>query len=200
LKEKQLLGEIFALTVATGRASQSALAARVGEDARQLEGIISSLRKRGLLKGSKGDPRLTAKGRARLKVVFMGGGFEVIHPGHLHTLNQAKGLGDVLVVVIARDSTIRKRKGREPISNEQERLALMSSLRPVDAATLGVEGNIYETLERVGPDIVALGYDQYHQEEEIEKEALRRGMKLKVVRLSPADTDVKTSKLIAELG
>ena len=200
MKEKQLLGEVFALKVATGRAGQSALAARVGEDTHELRRAILFLRKRGLLKGSKGDLRLTAKGRARLKVVFMGGGFEVIHPGHLHTLNQAKGLGDVLVVVIARDSTIRKRKGREPISNEQERLALMSSLRPVDAATLGVEGNIYETLERVGPDIVALGYDQYHQEEEIEKEALRRGMKLKVVRLSPADTDVKTSKLIAELG
>lgn len=200
MKEKRILGETFALRVGSARASQRALAVRLGEDPTKLAREVSSLRTRGLLEGGNGNLRLTAKGRARLRVVFMGGGFEVIHPGHLHTVMQAKGLGDVLVVVVARDSTIRERKRREPISNEDERLALVSSLRPVDAAILGVEGDIYDTLEKVRPDTVALGYDQYHQEEEIEGEAMKRGMRLRVVRLSPASTKVKTSKIIAELS
>jgi cytidyltransferase-like protein len=200
LKEKRVLGAVLALRLTLAKATRKAIAARLGEDEAELARTVSSLRARGLLEGRNSDLRLTAEGRARLKVIFIGGGFEVIHPGHLHTILQAKRLGDVLVVVVARDSTIRRRKQREPISNEQERLELISSLRPVDAATLGVEGNIYETLERVGPDIVALGYDQYHQEAEIQREAERRGMKLRVVRLTRADTDVKTSKLIAELS
>ena len=79
-------------------------------------------------------------------------------------------------------------------------MALMSSLRVVDAAILGVEGDIYTTLERVSPDVVALGYDQYHGVKEIVREAARRGMRISVVRLKPAATDVKTSKLLEELG
>jgi glycerol-3-phosphate cytidylyltransferase-like family protein len=74
----------------------------------------------------------------------------------------------------------------------------MSSLRQVDVALLGGKGSIYDTMEKVGPDIVALGYDQYHSEKDILKEAKKRGMKLKVVRLKAKDHDAKTSKILAE--
>ncbi len=154
----------------------------------------------GLVEGRTSRPKLTAKGRRKIKVVFMGGSFEIIHTGHLYTIAQAKKLGDVLVVVVARDSTIMKRKGREPISSEQDRLALLTSLRAVDAAILGVEGNIYDSLERVKPDVVALGYDQYHAEADIAREAGRRGMHLKVVRLGALSPGVKTSKILAEFA
>jgi FAD synthetase len=200
LRDKRVLAAVFAQNVIGGKASERALASRLDENPADVARAVSSLKARGLLSGGRGGLRLTSKGRAKLKVVFMGGGFEVIHPGHLHTIEQAKALGDVLVMIIARDSTIRRRKNREPISSEKERLALVSSLKPVDATMLGVEGVIYDTLEKVRPDVVALGYDQYHAEEDVEGEALKRGMKLKVVRLSPADTPVKTTKLIAEFS
>lgn len=183
-----------------GRAASKALTAKLGCDAAETAKKLSELRSRGLVEGSASRLRLTKKGRAKVRVVFIGGGFEVIHPGHLYTILRAKRLGDVLVAVLARDSTIRRRKGREPVSTEEERLALLSSLRAVDAAVLGVEGDIYTTLERVSPDVVALGYDQYHGEKEIVREAERRGMRVRVVRLKPAATDVKTSRILEELG
>jgi cytidyltransferase-like protein len=197
LNEKLLLGEVFSAGL-TKHNDLDGIARRLGESKAAVEGQLSALRKKGLIWGSASRPQLTEKGRRRIRVVFNGGGFEIIHPGHLYTIEQAKKLGDVLVVVLARSSTIRKRKGREPVAREPDRLALMSSLRQVDAAILGVEGSIYETLERVKPDVVALGYDQHHAEKDIRREARRRGIRLKVVRLKARDMDIKTSKILAE--
>ena len=132
-------------------------------------------------------------------MVFIGGGFEVIHYGHAYTIDKAKSLGDVLVVSVARDSTIRRRKKREPLVNERDRVKLLSSLKMVDAAILGVRGDIYVTLQKVAPDIVALGYDQYHMEKEVLKEAHNRGLKVKVVRLDSPYPTLKTSNLLKEL-
>lgn len=159
---------------------------------------VQALKKRGLVSVRKGRVSITPKGRLKIKVVFIGGGFEVIHRGHLYTISKAKSLGDVLVVAVARDSTIRRRKGREPVSDERERLTLLSSLRQVDAAILGVEGNIYDTLEKVKPDLVVLGYDQHHMESEIELEGKARGIKLKVTRLDSPNPGLKTSALLKE--
>lgn len=197
MKEKRLLGEVFAARL-TNRQMPNGIPRRLDESEAAVRRQLASLRRKGLIAGSASRPHLTAKGRRRIRVVFIGGGFEIVHPGHLYTIEQAKRLGDVLVVVLARSSTIRKRKGREPVAKEPDRLALMSSLRPVDAAILGGEGDIYETLEKVGPDVVALGYDQHHAENEIRREAAKRGMRLKVVRLRALDPDVKTSKILAE--
>lgn len=197
MREKQLLGEIYSARL-SGRDGPAAIARRLCESRTAVELRLSAARRKGLIGGSASKPHLTQKGRKRIKVVFIGGGFEIIHPGHLFTIEQAKRLGDVLVVVLARNSTIRKRKRRAPVASEEDRLALMSSLRPVDAAILGVEGDIYETLERVRPDVVALGYDQHHAEREIKREAAARGIRLRVVRLKALDSDVKTSKILAE--
>ena len=197
MKEKKLLAEVFCARLSNRRNGES-IARRLGESEPLVEQQLASLRKKGLVTGGKLRPHLTEKGRRRIKVVFTGGGYEIVHPGHLYTIREAKKLGDVLVLTLARNSTIRKHKGREPVASESDRLALMSSLRQVDAAILGSEHSIYDTLERVKPDVVALGYDQYHQETEIVNEAKKRGMRLRVVRLPSLDTDVKTSKILAE--
>ena len=105
----------------------------------------------------------------------------------------------VLVVAVARDNTIRKRKKREPLINEGDRVRLLSSLRDVDAAILGVEGDIYVTLQKVDPDIVALGYDQYHMDDDVKREAGKRGMKLKVVRLDSPYLHIRTTRILSEL-
>jgi len=197
LKEKRLLGEVFSAQL-TNHCSLRWIAARMDEREATVRRELALLRKEGLVTGSASRPRLTKKGRSRIKVVFTGGGYEIIHPGHLYTMEQAKSLGDVLVVVLARSSTIRRRKGREPVAKESDRLALMSSLRLVDAAILGARGSIYQTLERVGPDVVALGYDQHHAEKDIRREASMRRMRLRVVRLKAMDPSIKTSKIVAE--
>ncbi len=146
------------------------------------------------------DLRLTDKGKDALKIVFAGGVFDIIHPGHIHTLRTAKALGDLLVVVIARDSTAIKSKGRKPIHNEHLRCELVSSLKFVDAAILGREGDIFKSVEYVRPNIIALGYDQVHEESFIAEECKKRGLNIQVVRLDSPIPDLKSTRIKESLG
>ncbi len=98
------------------------------------------------------------------KVVLATGVFDLLHLGHVRFLEDAKkagGEGAVLVVVVARDSTAEKLKGKKPIMNEEQRCALVESLKIVDRAVLGYEGlDIGEVLSEIKPDVIALGWDQ----------------------------------------
>src|SRR3990172_7392546 len=96
--------------------------------------------------------------------VMATGVFDLLHPGHIYFLAEARKLGDELWVVVARDSTARKFK-HEPITSEASRVQLVAALKPVDRALLGHKGNIYDILDEIRPDIIALGYDQIHNEE-----------------------------------
>jgi cytidyltransferase-like protein len=200
MREKDLLKAIFVRNLVKGKTSRRELSKMMDVPQRDLAARLHSLEEEGLAESGGSGVRLTPKGRRRLKVVFIGGTFEVIHAGHLYTIEEAKKLGDILVVVVARDSTVRKRKNREPIAPEEERVKVAGAIRQVDAAILGSETNIYDTLERVKPDIVALGYDQYHAEAEIIAEARRRGMGLKAVRLDSPIPTLKTSKILANFS
>src|SRR2546427_8256432 len=126
-----------------------------------MHGRLRGLRDRGYVEVRGSRLFLNSKGRRTFKVVFIGGTFEVIHPGHIYTIQQAKKLGDVLVAVVARDATVRRRKGRDPIVSEEERRKVLSAIRYVDVAMLGSDSNIYDTLEKVSPGIVALAYRPY---------------------------------------
>jgi FAD synthetase len=199
LDKKLVVGAVYSLGLQGFRATPRRVAERLGAGEVETKEEMRRLAKLGYLRLEGGRAALTRKGRGSIKVVFIGGGFEVIHYGHLFTIERAKGLGDVLVVSVARDSTIRRRKSREPVAGESERVRLLSSLRQVDAAILGVEGDIYETLERVKPDVVALGYDQYHRESDIRREGAKRGMKLRVVRIGSPYPGMKTSAILREV-
>ncbi|HXW37726.1 MAG TPA: adenylyltransferase/cytidyltransferase family protein [Nitrososphaerales archaeon] len=196
---RQTLSAIFSAGLTEGDVSAPRLAQRLGLGEDEMASRLDKLEKEELVSRRGSRLWLTPKGRGLLKVVFIGGGFEILHPGHLYTIKRARKLGDCLVVVLARDSTIRKNKSRDPVASEEERVELASSMRDVDAAILGVERDIYATLERVRPDVVALGYDQRHSESEIEAEAAKRGMKLQVVRLGSPKPAVKTTKLLRGL-
>jgi cytidyltransferase-like protein len=198
MDNKHTLAAIFSLGVKGERADARALAARLGLRPEEARSELDELTRLGLVRVVRGSARLTTRGRKSIRVVFIGGGFEVIHYGHVYTISKARSLGDALVVSVARDSTIRRRKKREPLIGEQDRVKLLSSLREVDAAILGVEGDIYVTLQKVGPDVVALGNDQYHLEDEVRAEAEKRGMKVKVVRLDSPYPKIKTSRLLKE--
>ena len=75
-----------------------------------------------------------------------------------------KLLGDVLVVVVATDNTAVKMKKRTPIHSQEQRQELVNSLEVVDLCLIGQENDIFKTVNHVKPQIIALGYDQIHQE------------------------------------
>jgi cytidyltransferase-like protein len=144
---------------------------------------------------------LSELGRSKIKVVFMGGVFDLLHPGHIHTLKSAKSYGDVLVVVVATTSTALKlKKNRNIYHDETHRRELVASLSFVDLSIIGKEGTLYDTVSFVRPDIIALGYDQAHNEKEIQKNCLERDIKLDVIRLSSPIPEIKSTLIKKSLG
>jgi len=110
------------------------------------------------------------------------GTFDLLHMGHIYYLNEAKKLGDKLIVVVACDETVRKMK-HEPVTSEQLRLGLIKELKIVDDAFLGNKGDMYTIVEEIQPDIIALGFDQIHDAENIEKKLKERKISAEIVRL-----------------
>ena len=197
--EKGLLRTVYVTALHKGMVTVDDIASATTEDSGETRRKLEEAVRDGLvdMRGSTLD--LTSKGRGKLNVIMIGGAFEIIHPGHIHTIEEAKRLGDTLVVVVAADSTVLKNKGRNPVTSQEWRVKLVSSLRDVDAAIPGGLGSIYDTMEKVKPDIVALGYDQYHNPKDIEDEANKRGMQVRVVRLASPIPGVKTSKILDKL-
>jgi len=131
-----------------------------------------------------------------MTTVMCFGSFDVIHPGHMFYLREAKRFGDKLVVVIARNSTIMKIKGKEPKYNERERLEHVRDIQHVDRAVLGYEADPYEIIEEINPDIICLGYDQDSYSENLAEKLKERGMTPKIYRLKAYKEHIyKSSKL-----
>ncbi len=143
---------------------------------------------------------LTEVGRSSLHVVLAGGVFDIIHPGHIHTLNAAKALGDVLVVVVATDNTSEKMKKRKPLHTQEQRQELVNSLSMVDLCLVGQEEDIFKTVDRVRPQIIALGYDQVHQEKFITDGCKKIKLDAKVARLQSPIPESSSSKIEKEYG
>ena len=114
--------------------------------------------------------------------VMATGTFDLLHLGHIYYLKEAKRLGDTLVVVVARDATVRKLK-HEPVTPEEIRLHLIRELKIVDEAYLGHEDDMYAIVEELQPDVIALGYDQIHDEHILQQELKKRNIRAQIVRL-----------------
>jgi len=130
------------------------------------------------------------------------GVFDLLHAGHLHYVEQAKRLGDELVVVVAHDDTVRNQK-HEPITSHELRCRMVSGLKPVDTAMVGnpPTSAIFDILDVIQPDIIALGYDQKHS-----VDAIREGLDshghshIEVVRVEGLSDDLDgTRKIIARI-
>ncbi|MEK6870050.1 MAG: adenylyltransferase/cytidyltransferase family protein, partial [Thermoproteota archaeon] len=143
---------------------------------------------------------LTELGRSSLRVVLAGGVFDIIHPGHIHTLNAAKALGDVLIVVVATDSTAVKMKKRQPLHSKEQRQELVNSLIMVDLCLIGQEDDIFKTVNLVKPQIIALGYDQVHQEKFIIDGCKKIELDATVARLQSPIPESSSSKIEKEYG
>jgi cytidyltransferase-like protein len=195
----EVLREVYVANLRDGRARAGAIGRALGAPPSSVRSALRSASEKKLLEVTRGSVELTPAGRRGLKVVMLGGAFEIIHPGHVHALSEAKSLGNTLVVVVATDESVERNKKRPPATKQALRVALVSSLRQVDLAVAGNKGSIYDILVRIRPDIVALGYDQHHNGEEIVKEAAKRGVAISTARLGSPIPDVKTSKILTLL-
>jgi len=198
-KRLDLLKAVYSTALKEGFSGTTAISREFSEPASDVMTALEDAAKEGLLTLRGGEVSLTEKGRSQLRVVMIGGAFEIIHPGHIHTMTDAKKLGNTLVVVVATDQSVLKNKGREPVTTQEWRVNLVSALRMVDAAIPGGQGSIYDIMQKIRPEVVALGYDQKHDPNEIEREAKRRGLEVSVVRLTTPMPDIKTSRIVSSL-
>ncbi len=120
-------------------------------------------------------------------LVLASGVFDLVHYGHIRFIEEAKKLGGKeahLVVIVARDKTVERLKGRRPIIPEDQRRAVVESLKPVDEALLGYEDlSFEETILQVQPDIIAVGYDQLDIENDVQELITARNLPIEVVRV-----------------
>jgi len=197
---KRILAKTFVLPFSSSEETEpiGRIAKILELDESDVSRQLAELERSGYIEIIKGTPRLTEHGRSAITVVFAGGSFDIIHPGHIETLEQSKALGDVLVVSVARDATFERNKKRKPFFDENIRRRSVSALRCVDVAVLGSETDIFATVEKIRPDVITLGYDQHHQEKLISDEVRKRGIKVKVVRLGSSIPEAKTSKMISD--
>ena len=198
--EKALLASVYVSNIEPAISSIDRLRSRMYLPIRIVNDRIRHLISNGLLERDN-SLTLTFLGRDAIKVVLVGGVFDVIHPGHIHTLKAAKQHGDVLVVVVARTSTAAKlKKGRKIYHDEDLRKELVSSLAFVDLAIIGSQVSLYDSVERVSPDIIALGYDQIHSEKEISQNCKDRNLSVRIIRLNTPVPGIKSSQLKDEMG
>lgn len=123
----------------------------------------------------------------RRKIILASGTFDLLHLGHVKYLEEAKKAGGKnakLVVIVARDSTVEKRKGRRPVMPEEQRRVLVESLKVVDKALLGYEDfDMGKVIENLKPDIIAVGYDQNGIEAQAHKTVEEKKLNIRVVKI-----------------
>ena len=123
------------------------------------------------------------------------GTFDIFHPGHEYYLKEAAKLGD-LYVVVARDKTVERVKGKPARNNEKKRLAVIAALPYVAKTLLGKEDNYYDVIEEIAPDVIALGYDQKAFVEGLRAELSARGLNPKIVRFNSFEPHKYKSSLL----
>jgi FAD synthetase len=109
------------------------------------------------------------------------GTFDIIHPGHITFLEEAKKLGDELIVIVAREKNVKHKP--KPVIPEEQRRKVVEALKPVDKAILGDRDDIFKPIMELKPDVIVLGYDQHFNESWLENELMKRGLNCRVVRI-----------------
>jgi FAD synthetase len=120
-------------------------------------------------------------------IVVAQGTFDILHPGHLHYLQDAAEMGDRLVVIVARSENVTHKA--KPVVSGPQRRELVAGLQPVDEARLGHPEDIFVPIEELEPDVIALGFDQHHDERKIRAALDDRGIDCAVRRASAYEPD-----------
>ena len=133
------------------------------------------------------------------KAVLASGTFDLLHMGHVKYLEEAKKAGGEnaeLIVIVARDKTVEKRKGAKPVVPEDHRRALVEALEVVDEAILGFEDfSMDKVIEKISPDIIAVGHDQNKIAERVRKVIAHKGLNIKVIKVGKFGRDELNSSL-----
>ncbi|MDD5360698.1 MAG: D-glycero-beta-D-manno-heptose 1-phosphate adenylyltransferase [Ignavibacteria bacterium] len=130
--------------------------------------------------------------RQNLKIVFTNGCFDIIHRGHLEYLNEAKALGDFLVVGVNSDSSVKKLKGKDrPVVGQDDRAFVLLNLKPVDAVIIFDEDTPYNLINFVKPDFLVKGGDW--KEDDIVGSDIVKGYGGKVISLKFVDSYSSTN-------
>ena len=130
------------------------------------------------------------------KKVLVGGVFSLLHPGHIFFLKSARKLGSSLVVVVAHDRTVSRKKGK-PAFTARERKEMVGSLKFVDKVRIGHTSDMMKVVKEEKPGIIALGYDQ--DEKELRKQIASLGLDCRVVRIKKRLKGYSTSRIIREI-
>jgi len=112
------------------------------------------------------------------------GKFDILHPGHVHYLRESAALGDELSVVVARDDRVADRT--DLYMDEESRRIVIEALEMVDVAVLGSEGSVYDSVDRIQPDIITLGHDQRWDADALREDLAEHGFPdVEVVEIGP---------------
>lgn len=126
------------------------------------------------------------------------GTFDILHPGHLFYLEESKKLGDELFVIVARDANVKHKP--QPIIPEDQRLAMVAALKPVDHALLGDRTDMFLPIEKIHPDVITIGFNQMFDEETLSQQLKKRGLNPAIVRIGkfPGDEQLCSSRLVVQ--
>jgi len=133
-----------------------------------------------------------------MKRVMAFGTFDLLHKGHEYFLEQAKKQGDELVVVIARDSTVLKTKGKQPVHDELTRQKNVQNIPRVDRAVLGSKDDVYLIIKEFAPDVICLGYDQTHFIDKLEEKLKEFGLKTRIIRIESFKPELYKTSILRE--
>lgn len=123
------------------------------------------------------------------------GTFDILHPGHLFYLEESRKRGDELFVIVARDANV-KHKPR-PVIPEDQRLAMVAALKPVDHALLGDKTDMFLPIERIRPDVITIGFNQMFSEETLSRQLAERGLAPQIVRIGKfPGSDLCSSRIV----
>lgn len=125
------------------------------------------------------------------------GTFDLLHPGHLYYLEESKKLGDELFVIVARDANVKHKP--HPIIPEDQRLAMVAALKPVDHAMLGDQKDMFLPIEKIRPDIITIGFNQMFDPETLTRQLAERGLTPSIVRIGKfSGDDLCSSRLVVQ--
>ena len=125
------------------------------------------------------------------------GTFDILHPGHLFYLEASKKLGDELFVIVARDANVKHKP--HPIIPEDQRLAMVAALKPVDHAMLGDQTDMFKPIEKIRPDVITIGFNQMFDEERLRPQLNARNLFPEIIRIGKfADGELCSSRLVVQ--
>ncbi len=133
------------------------------------------------------------------KIVFTNGCFDILHRGHVEYLAKAKGLGDVLIVGLNSDSSVRQIKGEgRPIVPQEDRAIILSSLHFVDYVVIFEEQTPYELISKIVPDVLVKGSD-WSPENVVGKDIVEaNGGEVVLIELTPNRSTTNIIKTVLE--